>query len=153
MGGAEPGPGGGDADLPGRPATPPHRLAWIINGIFALVFAIQLVETAVFGGLLESGLVVLSGSASYWMRWWPWASRRRSDDLLHNILPDEITGRLKGGKADDRRRLRRCVGALRRARAGEDQGRLAMETHLLISRRVGAPGALSGTDGDPHPRT
>jgi hypothetical protein len=57
------------------------------------------------------------------------------------------------GEADDRRRLRRCVGALRRARAGEDQGRLAMETHLLISRRVGAPGALSGTDGDPHPRT
>jgi hypothetical protein len=97
MGGAEPGPGGGDADLPGRPATPAHRLAWIINGIFALVFAIQLVETAVFGGLLESGLVVLSGSASYWMRWWRWASRRRSDDLLHNILPDEITGRLKGG--------------------------------------------------------
>jgi uncharacterized membrane protein len=39
----------------------PHRLAWIINGIFALVFAIQLVETAVLGGLLESGLVVLSG--------------------------------------------------------------------------------------------
>jgi hypothetical protein len=61
MGGAEPGPGGGDADLPGRPATPAHRLAWIINGIFALVFAIQLVETAVLGGLLESGLVVLSG--------------------------------------------------------------------------------------------
>jgi hypothetical protein len=39
----------------------PHRLARIINGIFALVFAIQLVETAMFGGLLESGLVVLFG--------------------------------------------------------------------------------------------
>src|SRR6266545_5384089 len=39
----------------------PHRLAWIVNGYFALVFAFQLVETAVFGGLLESGLVVLFG--------------------------------------------------------------------------------------------
>jgi hypothetical protein len=39
----------------------PHRLAWIINGIFILVFAIQLVETAAFGGLLKSGLVVLFG--------------------------------------------------------------------------------------------
>jgi guanylate cyclase len=144
----------------------PHRLAWIINGIFALVFAIQLVETAMFGGLLESGLVVLFGlcvvlgalvaislKAAFW--WFaaftasvvyavvipglidpiyelpdPAADaafnliatgivvlavlayfarqrdrfQRRSNDLLHNILPDEIADRLKGGKvmiADD----------------------------------------------------
>ncbi len=144
----------------------PHRLAWVVNGIFALVFAMQLVETAAFGGLLESGLVVLFGlcmvlgvlvaislKAAVW--WFvaftasvgyavvvpgvidpiyqlsdPTADaafnvvatgivvlaalayfaherdrfQRRSDDLLHNILPDEIADRLKGGKvmiADD----------------------------------------------------
>ena len=145
----------------------PHRLAWIINGVFALVFALQLVETAMFGGLLESGLVVLFGlcfvlgalvaislKAAVWWFVAFTASvgyavvipglidpiyelpdpatdaafnviatgivvlavlayfahqrdrfQRRSDDLLHNVLPDEIADRLKGGKvmmiADD----------------------------------------------------
>jgi adenylate cyclase len=32
------------------------------------------------------------------------------------------------------------------------KGRLAMETYLLISRRVGAPGAWSATDGHSRPR-
>ena len=41
----------------------PHRLAWIINGIFVLVLAVQLLETTVYGGLLESGLVVVFGLA------------------------------------------------------------------------------------------
>jgi hypothetical protein len=41
----------------------PHRLAWIINGIFGLVMAVQLLETTVYGGLLESGLVVVFGLA------------------------------------------------------------------------------------------
>ena len=35
----------------------PHRLAWIVNGFFALIFTMQLAETALFGGPLESGLV------------------------------------------------------------------------------------------------
>ncbi len=143
-----------------------HRLAWIINGIFALVFAIQLVETAIFGGLLESGLVVLFGlclvlgslvavslkAAVWWFVAFTGSGgvrsrhprpdgpdlraagpgdrrrlnlvatgvvvlavlayfahqrdrfQRRSDDLLHNILPDEVADRLKAGKvtiADD----------------------------------------------------
>jgi guanylate cyclase len=144
----------------------PHRLAWIINGIFVLVLAVQLLETTVYGGLLESGLVVVFGLAftlgalvAISLKaaiWWfvvfaasvvyavvipslvdpiyevpdPTADaafnlvatgvlvlaalayfahqrdrfQRRSDDLLHNILPGEIADRLKGGKmliADD----------------------------------------------------
>jgi hypothetical protein len=41
----------------------PYRLAWIINGIFVLVLAVQLLETTVYGGLLGSGLVVVFGLA------------------------------------------------------------------------------------------
>jgi hypothetical protein len=32
------------------------------------------------------------------------------------------------------------------------KGKPAMETYLLISRRVDAPGARAATNGDPHPR-
>ena len=139
----------------------PHRLAWIINGIFVLVLAVQLLETTVYGGLLESGLVVVFGLAftlgalvAISLKaavWWfvvfaasvvyavvipslvdpiyevpdPTAVaafnlvatgvlvlavlayfahqrdrfQRRSDDLLHNILPNEIADRLKDGRA------------------------------------------------------
>ena len=139
----------------------PHRLAWIINGIFVLVLAVQLLETTVYGGLLESGLVVVFGLAftlgalvAISLKaaiWWfvvfaasvvyavvipslvdpiyevpdPTADaafnlvatgvlvlavlayfahqrdrfQRRSDDLLHNILPNEIADRLKDGRA------------------------------------------------------
>jgi hypothetical protein len=41
----------------------PHRLARIVNGIFVLILAVQLLETTVYGGLLESGLVVVFGLA------------------------------------------------------------------------------------------
>ncbi|HKP99835.1 MAG TPA: adenylate/guanylate cyclase domain-containing protein [Actinomycetes bacterium] len=139
----------------------PHRLAWIINGFFVLVLAVQLVEATVYGGLLESGLVVLFGLVfslgalvAISLRaavWWfvvfvasvvysiaiprlvepiyeladPTADaafnlvatgvlviavlayfvrqrdrfQQRSDDLLHNILPNEIADRLKDGRA------------------------------------------------------
>ena len=139
----------------------PHRLAWIINGIFVLVLAVQLLETTVYGGLLESGLVVVFGLAftlgaliAISLKaaiWWfvvfaasvgyavvipslvdpiyevpdPTADaafnlvatgvlvlavlayfahqrdrfQRRSDRLLHNILPNEIADRLKDGRA------------------------------------------------------
>ena len=139
----------------------PHRLAWIINGIFVLVLAVQLLETTVYGGLLESGLVVVFGLAftlgalvAISLKaaiWWfvvfaasvvyavvipslvdpiykvpdPTADaafnlvatgvlvlavlayfahqrdrfQRRSDHLLHNILPNEIADRLKDGRA------------------------------------------------------
>ena len=139
----------------------PYRLAWIINGIFVLVLAVQLLETTVYGGLLESGLVVVFGLAFTLGAliaisleaaiWWfvvfaasvvyavvipsladpiykvpdPTADaafnlvatgvlvlaalayfahqrdrfQRRSDHLLHNILPNEIADRLKAGRA------------------------------------------------------
>ena len=139
----------------------PLRLAWIINGIFVLVLAVQLLETTVYGGLLESGLVVVFGLAftlgalvAISLKaaiWWfvvfaasvmyavvipslvdpiyevpdPTADaafnlvatgvlvlatlayfahqrdrfQRRSDQLLHNILPNEIADRLKDGRA------------------------------------------------------
>jgi adenylate cyclase len=139
----------------------PHRLAWIINGFFVLVLAVQLVEATVYGGLLESGLVVVFGLVfvlgslvAISLRaaiWWfvvfvasvvysiaiprlvgpiyelvdPTADaafnlvatgvlvlavlayfvrqrdrfQQRSDDLLHNILPNEIADRLKDGRA------------------------------------------------------
>jgi adenylate cyclase len=134
----------------------PHRFALIINLLFATVFLVQLIETALFGGLLESGLVVVFGliialaalialgirAASWWFaafvasvvyavvipNWidpvyepQPGADaafnliaagvvtyailiyfvrqrdrfQKQSDDLLHNILPDEIASRLK----------------------------------------------------------
>jgi guanylate cyclase len=147
-------------------ALKPHRFVWFITALFVAVFVIQLVETALFGGLLESGLVVIFGLATVLgslvaigLRaavWWfaafaasvvyavvvpDWIDpvyrlsdpsgdaafnviamgiltlavlayfirqrdrfQRRSDDLLHNILPDEIAERLKSERtmiADD----------------------------------------------------
>jgi hypothetical protein len=49
--------------------------------------------------LIATGIVILADFAHQRDRF-----QRRSDDLLHNILPDEIADRLKGGKvmiADD----------------------------------------------------
>ncbi|HWC70057.1 MAG TPA: adenylate/guanylate cyclase domain-containing protein [Actinomycetota bacterium] len=144
----------------------PHRFAALVNGMFVLVFVTQLAETAMFGGLFPSGLVVIFGLAlglaaliAIGLRaaiWWTVAFaasviyalevpdrvdpiyelanpaadaafnlvatsivvlavlayfvrqrdlyQRRSDDLLHAILPDEIVPRLKEGRgtiADD----------------------------------------------------
>jgi adenylate cyclase len=144
----------------------PHRFAWLITAMFIVIFVIQLVETALFGGLLPSGLVVIFGLAFVLGSliavslkaaiWWFVAFaasvvyavlipdrvdpiyelsdpagdaafnliaigiltvavltyfvrqrdrfQARSDDLLHNILPDEIAERLKDGRtmiADD----------------------------------------------------
>jgi hypothetical protein len=41
----------------------PHRFAPIVTAVFVLVFLVQLAETAMFGGLLPSGLVVVFGLA------------------------------------------------------------------------------------------
>jgi guanylate cyclase len=147
-------------------ALKPHRFAWLITALFVVVFAFQLVETALFGGLLASGMVVIFGLAAVLGSlvaisleaaiWWfvafaasvvyavvipNWVEpiyelsdpeadaafnlvamgiltlavlayfvhqrdrfQHRSDDLLHNILPDEIAARLKDGStmiADD----------------------------------------------------
>jgi guanylate cyclase len=144
----------------------PHRFAALVNAMFVLIFVTQLVETAMFGGLFPSGLVVIFGLAlglaaliAIGLRaaiWWTVAFaasvvyavvipdfvdpiyelsdpaadaafnlvatailvlavmayfvrqrdlyQRRSDDLLHAILPDEIVPRLKEGAgtiADD----------------------------------------------------
>jgi adenylate cyclase len=144
----------------------PRRFAALVNAMFVLIFVTQLVETAMFGGLFPSGLVVIFGLAlglaaliAIGLRaaiWWtvafaasvvyaitvpdwidpiyelsdPTADaafnlvatailvlavmayfvrqrdlyQRRSDDLLHAILPDEIVPRLKaasGTIADD----------------------------------------------------
>jgi adenylate cyclase len=144
----------------------PHRFAWILTAYFVLVFVIQLAETAMFGGLLPSGLVVVFGlsfvlgallaigleAAIWWLVAFAasvvyavvipdWVDpiyqpsdpsadaafnliaqgiltlavlayfarqrdrfQQRSDDLLHNILPNEIAARLKDGNtmiADD----------------------------------------------------
>jgi guanylate cyclase len=144
----------------------PHRFAALVNAMFVLIFVTQLAETAMFGGLFPSGLVVIFGLAlglaaliAIGLRaaiWWTvafaasvvyaisvpdWVDpiyelsdptadaafnlvatavlvlavmayfvrqrdlyQRRSDDLLHAILPDEIVPRLKAGTgtiADD----------------------------------------------------
>ena len=144
----------------------PRRFAALVNAMFVLIFLTQLVETAMFGGLFPSGLVVIFGLAlglaaliAIGLRaaiWWTaafaasvvfaimvpdWIDpiyelsdpsadaafnlvatailvlavmayfvrqrdlyQRRSDDLLHAILPDEIVPRLKaasGTIADD----------------------------------------------------
>jgi class 3 adenylate cyclase len=144
----------------------PRRFATLVTVMFVLIFASQLVETALFGGLLPSGLVVMFGLAfalaamiAISLRaalWWlgafaasvvyavlipHWVDpiyelsdpaadaafnliatgiltiavlayfvrqrdryQKRSDDLLHNILPDEIAARLKDSStmiADD----------------------------------------------------
>jgi adenylate cyclase len=144
----------------------PRGFPWFLTAYFVLVFVFQLVETALFGGLLPSGLVVVYGlllvlgaliaigigAATWWFvafcaslayavvipHWVdPIYTRsdqaalaainltemgavifavlayfvrqrdryqRRSDDLLHNILPNEIAERLKTGNrmiADD----------------------------------------------------
>ncbi len=138
----------------------PHWFAPLINALLAAVFVQQLVQTALFGGLLESGLVVMFGldivlaalivfgirAASWWFaafvasmfyavavaNWvdplYPPQSpadaafnliatgvltfavliyfvhqrdrfQKQSDDLLHNILPDDIVARLKADSA------------------------------------------------------
>jgi len=41
----------------------PLRFAALVNAMFALIFVTQLVETAMFGGLFPSGLVVIFGLA------------------------------------------------------------------------------------------
>ncbi|HET6713641.1 MAG TPA: hypothetical protein VFI59_08025 [Actinomycetota bacterium] len=41
----------------------PHRFAALVNGMFVLIFVTQLAETAMFGGLFPSGLVVIFGLA------------------------------------------------------------------------------------------
>jgi guanylate cyclase len=144
----------------------PLRFAVLANGMLVLIFVTQLIETAMFGGLLPSGLVVIFGLGlvlaaliAIGLRaaiWWTiafaasvvyavaipeWVDpiyeladpaldaafnllttailvmaalayfirqrdkyQRRSDDLLHAILPDEIVPRLKDGAgtiADD----------------------------------------------------
>ena len=144
----------------------PHRFAALVNAMFVLIFVTQLIETAMFGGLYPSGLVVIFGLAlglaaliAIGLRaaiWWTvafaasvvfaisipdWVDpiyeladpaadaafnlvatailvlavmayfvrqrdlyQRRSDELLHAILPDEIVPRLKAGTgtiADD----------------------------------------------------
>ncbi|HEX7247778.1 MAG TPA: adenylate/guanylate cyclase domain-containing protein, partial [Actinomycetota bacterium] len=144
----------------------PHRFPVLVNAMFVLIFVTQLAETAMFGGLFPSGLVVTFGLAlglaaliAVGLRaaiWWTvafaasvvyaisvpdWVDpiyelsdptadaafnlvatavlvlavmayfvrqrdlyQRRSDDLLHAILPDEIVPRLKAGTgtiADD----------------------------------------------------
>ena len=144
----------------------PHRFGFFITALFAVFFVTQLVETALFGGLLPSGSVVIFGLATVLGSliaiglkaaiWWfvafvasvvyaalipNWVDpiyalsdptsdaafnliaigiltvavlayfvrerdrfQARSDDLLHNILPDEIAERLKDGRtmiADD----------------------------------------------------
>jgi guanylate cyclase len=144
----------------------PHRFAALVNAMFVLILVTQLAETAMFGGLFPSGLVVIYGLVlglaaliAIGLRaaiWWTvafaasvvyaisvpdWVDpiyelsdpaadaalnlvgtailvlavmayfvrqrdlyQRRSDDLLHAILPDEIVPRLKAGAgtiADD----------------------------------------------------
>ena len=144
----------------------PHAFAALVTAMFVVIFATQLVETAMFGGLLASGLVVIFSlvfvlaslvaiglkAATWWFAAFvvsvvyavgipDWVDpiyelsdpsgdaafnliatgiitlavlayfvrqrdrfQARSDDLLHNILPDEIVGRLKAGStmiADD----------------------------------------------------
>jgi adenylate cyclase len=134
----------------------PRRFALAINLLLGTVFVVQLIKTALFGGLLESGLVVMFNllivlaallalgyrAASWWFAafvgsvvyaalihnridpvyeprptsvaaWNLIATgaitfvvtvyfvrqrdrfQKQSDDLLHNILPDEIAVRLK----------------------------------------------------------
>ena len=41
----------------------PLRFGALVNGMFVLILLTQLVETAMFGGLLPSGLVVIFGLA------------------------------------------------------------------------------------------
>lgn len=139
----------------------PLRFAWFVTALFILVFVTQLVETALFGGLLASGLVPMFGlvlvlgslvaiglkaailwsvafaaSVVYGVVIPEWVDpiyelshpeadaafnlialgvltlavlayfvrqrdrfQKRSDDLLHNILPDEIAERLKNNPA------------------------------------------------------
>jgi adenylate cyclase len=144
----------------------PHRFATLVTLMFVVIYATQLIETAMFGGLLPSGIVVmfsmtfpLAAMIAINLRaaiWWlaafavsvvyavlvpNWVDpiyelsnpvadaafnlittgiltiavlayfvrqrdryQKRSDDLLHNILPDEIAARLKDGNtmiADD----------------------------------------------------
>jgi adenylate cyclase len=134
----------------------PRRFALIISLLLGTVFVVQLIKTALFGGLVESGLVVMFNlvivlaallalgyrAASWWfvafvgsvayaalihnridpiyepqpssVSAWNLIAvgvltfavtvyfvrqrdrfQRQSDDLLHNILPDEIAARLK----------------------------------------------------------
>jgi adenylate cyclase len=134
----------------------PRRFALIISLLLGTVFVVQLIKTALFGGLVESGLVVIFNlvivlaallalgyrAASWWFAafvgsvvyaalihnridpiYEPQPSsvsawnliavgvltfavtvyfvrqrdrfQKQSDDLLHNILPDEIAARLK----------------------------------------------------------
>jgi adenylate cyclase len=144
----------------------PHLFAPLITALFIVVWVTQLIETALFGGLWPSGVVVIFGLAFALgsmiavglkaAMWWfvafvasvvyaavipNWVDpiyelpdptgdaafnliaigiltvavlayfvrqrdrfQARSDDLLHNILPDEIADRLKDGRtmiADD----------------------------------------------------
>jgi guanylate cyclase len=143
----------------------PRRFALLVNGMFLLIWVTQLAETAMFGGLIPSGLVVIFGlglglaaliaidlrAAIWWTAAFSFSVvyavmvpdwidplyelgdpaadaafnlvatgflvlavlsyfvrqrdlfQRRSDDLLHAILPDEIVPRLKEGGtiADD----------------------------------------------------
>lgn len=144
----------------------PRRFAMLVTLLFIVIFATQLAETAMFGGLLPSGLAVVFGldlalavmivislrAAIWWFAAFAvsvvyavlipnWVNpiyemsnpaadaafnliftgvlaiavlgyfvhqrdrfQKRSDDLLHNILPDEIAVRLKDGStmiADD----------------------------------------------------
>ncbi|HYT77843.1 MAG TPA: adenylate/guanylate cyclase domain-containing protein [Actinomycetota bacterium] len=137
----------------------PGWFALLVNLLFGVVFAVDLIQTAMFGGLLGSGLVVAFGliivlaalvafgprAASWWFAGFvasvvyavlipnwidpiyppqPAADaafnlvatavvtfavmlyfvrqrdrfQRQSDDLLHNILPDEIVSRLKSAR-------------------------------------------------------
>ncbi|MGZ8631357.1 MAG: hypothetical protein ACXWZF_10385 [Actinomycetota bacterium] len=96
----------------------PLRFGALVNGMFVLILLTQLAETAMFGGLLPSGLVVIFGLAlglaamiAIGLRaaiWWTVAFSAsvvlraptrpvsaRSDDLFRAILPDEIVPRLK----------------------------------------------------------
>jgi adenylate cyclase len=135
----------------------PHRFSAVVNAMFVVVYVLILFETAMFGGLLESGLAAMfavilfvgalvalgTGAAAFWFGAFVvgviysvlvpnWIDavyvnenpatdaafnlvatgvvifavmvyfvrqrdrfQKESDDLLHNILPDEIATRLK----------------------------------------------------------
>ena len=139
----------------------PHRFAVLINLGLVVVFVVQLIQTALFGGLVASGAIVLYGLIGAQIAllalgtraaWWWFAAfvasvfyavavprwieplytrsnpeadvafaligtgvvtfvlmvyfvrqrdrfQRRSDDLLHNILPDRIAEQLKDSRA------------------------------------------------------